>query len=124
MSVTAESVDYKIADISLAEWGRKEIDIAEHEMPGLMATRAKYGAEKPLQGVRIMGSLHMTIPDRRFDRNSCRTGRRCPLGLMQHLLDTRPRRRRNRKSWRSGLCVEGRNVRRILVVHKTGADLA
>ena len=61
MSVTAESVDYKIADISLAEWGRKEIDIAEHEMPGLMATRAKYGAEKPLQGVRIMGSLHMTI---------------------------------------------------------------
>ena len=59
--MTAESVDYKIADISLAEWGRKEIDIAEHEMPGLMATRAKYGAEKPLQGVRIMGSLHMTI---------------------------------------------------------------
>jgi len=54
-------VDYKVADISLAEFGRKEIEIAEHEMPGLMATRAKYGPEKPLQGVRIMGSLHMTI---------------------------------------------------------------
>jgi adenosylhomocysteinase len=53
--------DYKIADITLADFGRKEIDIAEHEMPGLMQTRAKYGPEKPLQGVRIMGSLHMTI---------------------------------------------------------------
>ncbi len=53
--------DYKVADISLADWGRKELDIAEHEMPGLMATREKYGAEQPLKGVRIMGSLHMTI---------------------------------------------------------------
>ena len=53
--------DYKVADITLADFGRKEIDIAEHEMPGLMQTRAKYGPEKPLQGVRIMGSLHMTI---------------------------------------------------------------
>ena len=53
--------DYKVRDISLADFGRKEIEIAEHEMPGLMATRAKYGPEKPLQGVRIMGSLHMTI---------------------------------------------------------------
>ena len=53
--------DYKVRDIALADFGRKEIEIAEHEMPGLMATRAKYGPEKPLQGVRIMGSLHMTI---------------------------------------------------------------
>jgi adenosylhomocysteinase len=53
--------DYKVRDIGLAEFGRKEIDIAEQEMPGLMVTRAKYGPEKPLQGVRIMGSLHMTI---------------------------------------------------------------
>ncbi len=52
---------YKVADISLAEWGRKEISVAEHEMPGLMAIRRKYAAEKPLDGVRIMGSLHMTI---------------------------------------------------------------
>jgi adenosylhomocysteinase len=53
--------DYKVADITLAEWGRKEINIAEKEMPGLMAIREKYAKEKPLQGVRITGSLHMTI---------------------------------------------------------------
>jgi len=53
--------DYKIADISLADFGRKEIEIAEKEMPGLMAIRRKYAKEKPLKGVRIMGSLHMTI---------------------------------------------------------------
>ncbi len=52
---------YKVADISLAEFGRKEIDIAEHEMPGLMAIRKKYASEKPLKGARVMGSLHMTI---------------------------------------------------------------
>lgn len=53
--------DYKVADISLAEWGRKELDIAEHEMPGLMSIRKKYAATKPLKGVRVTGSLHMTI---------------------------------------------------------------
>jgi adenosylhomocysteinase len=53
--------EYKVADLSLAEWGRKEINIAEHEMPGLMAIRNKYAAAKPLAGVRITGSLHMTI---------------------------------------------------------------
>ena len=52
---------YKVADMSLAGWGRKEIEIAEHEMPGLMAVRRKYGPQKPLKGVRVMGSLHMTI---------------------------------------------------------------
>ena len=56
-----KNLAYKIADISLAEWGRKEIEIAEKEMPGLMALRKKYGNEKPLKGARIMGSLHMTI---------------------------------------------------------------
>src|ERR1700752_3432136 len=53
--------EYKVADMSLADWGRKEISIAEHEMPGLMSIRRKYAAEKPLAGVRITGSLHMTI---------------------------------------------------------------
>ena len=55
------TADYKVADIALAEWGRKEIMIAEQEMPGLMAIRRKYAAEKPLAGVRITGSLHMTL---------------------------------------------------------------
>jgi len=54
-------LDYKVKDISLAEYGRKAIDISEHEMPGLMAIRRKYAAAKPLKGVRITGSLHMTI---------------------------------------------------------------
>ena len=53
--------DFKVADISLADWGRKELDIAEHEMPGLMSIRKKYAAAKPLKGVRVTGSLHMTI---------------------------------------------------------------
>src|ERR1700734_946730 len=53
--------EYKVADLGLADWGRKEIEIAEQEMPGLMAIRNKYAAEKPLKGVRVTGSLHMTI---------------------------------------------------------------
>jgi adenosylhomocysteinase len=60
-NISTQAKDYRIADIGLAEWGRREISIAEHEMPGLMATRRKYAADKPLEGVRIMGSLHMTI---------------------------------------------------------------
>jgi adenosylhomocysteinase len=60
-ALEVEHVAYKVADLSLAEWGRKEIAIAEHEMPGLMAIRNKYAAEKPLKGVRVTGSLHMTI---------------------------------------------------------------
>ncbi|MAF23045.1 MAG: adenosylhomocysteinase [Roseibacillus sp.] len=64
MSVIAEEpkvLPYKVADLGLAEFGRKEIEIAEYEMPGLMAVSEKYGAERPLDGVRVMGSLHMTI---------------------------------------------------------------
>jgi len=57
----SEHTDYKVADLSLAAWGRKEIAIAETEMPGLMALREKYGTQKPLAGARISGSLHMTI---------------------------------------------------------------
>src|SRR5437764_15460285 len=53
--------DSAVADIGLAEWGRKEITIAETEMPGLMATRAEFGASQPLKGARVAGSLHMTI---------------------------------------------------------------
>src|SRR5437879_9544789 len=55
------AADFAVADLSLAEFGRKEIRLAEHEMPGLMAVRAEYAAAQPLAGARIMGSLHMTI---------------------------------------------------------------
>jgi len=60
-SKTGTFSDYKVADLSLADWGRKEIELAEVEMPGLMACRAEYGPEKPLRGARITGSLHMTV---------------------------------------------------------------
>src|SRR3954465_8446434 len=58
---TAAKVDFKVADLSQADYGRAEMTLAEHEMPGLMNLRDKYGAEKPLKGARITGSLHMTI---------------------------------------------------------------
>jgi adenosylhomocysteinase len=60
-TATLNQTDFKVADLSLADWGRKEISIAEYEMPGLMAIRRKYATEKPLAGVRVTGSLHMTI---------------------------------------------------------------
>jgi adenosylhomocysteinase len=61
MTTLTETADYKVADIGLAEFGRKEITLAEHEMPGLMAMRSEYGEQKPLKGARISGSLHMTV---------------------------------------------------------------
>jgi adenosylhomocysteinase len=61
MTTITETTDYKVADIGLADFGRKEITLAEHEMPGLMAMRREYGESKPLKGARISGSLHMTV---------------------------------------------------------------
>jgi adenosylhomocysteinase len=61
MTATTQASDYKVADISLAAYGRKEIELAEHEMPGLMKTREEFAAQQPLKGARITGSLHMTI---------------------------------------------------------------
>src|SRR5476651_423255 len=60
-TINQTAAEFKVADLTLAEWGRKEISIAEAEMPGLMAIRRKHAASKPLAGVRITGSLHMTI---------------------------------------------------------------
>jgi adenosylhomocysteinase len=59
--MSAPASKFKVADLSLAAFGRKEIDLAENEMPGLMATREKYAADQPLKGARIAGCLHMTI---------------------------------------------------------------
>jgi adenosylhomocysteinase len=59
--LTTKTEDYKVADMSLAGWGRREIVLAEKEMPGLMALRAEYAGQQPLKGARIAGSLHMTI---------------------------------------------------------------
>src|SRR5438093_1757967 len=60
-TIERTKADYKVADINLTDWGRKEISIAEKEMPGLMAIREKYATSKPLADVRVTGSLHMTI---------------------------------------------------------------
>ena len=60
-TTTTPAADFKVKDITLADWGRKEISVAEHEMPGLMSVRKKFGPGKPLKGVRVTGSLHMTI---------------------------------------------------------------
>ena len=61
MSNTTEKVTYKVKDLSLADWGRKEIKLAEAEMPGLMSLREEFGQSKPLSGARIAGCLHMTV---------------------------------------------------------------
>ena len=69
-SVKTSTPNYIISDISLSEFGRKEIKIAETEMPGLMALIEKYNSDKPLKGAKIAGSLHMTNSDSCFNRNS------------------------------------------------------
>ena len=96
--------DYKVADISLAGWGRREIAIAESEMPALMAIRARYRDSQPLAGAKILGCIHMTI--------------QTALVLLQHLLDAGPRRRGDRGFGRRGLRVEGRDRGRVRVVHR------
>ncbi len=88
--------DYVIKDIALAAFGRKEIEIAETEMPGLMALREEFGTVKPLRGARITGSLHMTIQTAVLIETLTALGARSPLGDLQHLLDAGPCRRRDR----------------------------
>ena len=100
------TLDYKVADITLAEFGRKEISIAEHEMPGLMATREKYGPSKPLAGVKVMGSLHMTIQTAVLIETLVDLGCRCSLVFMQYFLHSRSRCCCNCGSWHSSICLE------------------
>ncbi len=85
--------DYHVKDIKLDDWGRTEIEIAETEMPGLMATREEYGKAQPLKGARIAGSLHMTIQT---------------AVLVQHLFNSGSRRRRNRGRRHAGFRFQGR----------------
>ena len=108
-TVERNTAAYKVADLSLADWGRKEISIAEHEMPGLMAIRHKYAAEKPLKGVRVSGSLHMTIQTAVLIETLTRSGRDGALGELQHFLDAGSRGGGDCGGGRSGVCVEGRD---------------
>ena len=127
---------YKVRDLSLAEFGRKEIRLAEQEMPGLMALRARYKGKAPLAGAKVMGSLHMTIQTAVLIETLAGSRRRRPLGLVQHLLDAgsrgrRGRRRPSRDRRHAGespghprVRLEGRDARGVLVVHERGADVA
>ena len=131
MTVTPTQ-DYKVADLGLAEFGRKEISLAEHEMPGLMSIREEFGASKPLAGARISGALHMTIQTAVLDRDARRPRRRGALGLLQHLLDPGPRRgggrrRRTAPSGPRGVPIfawKGETLRGVLGVHAQTLDLA
>lgn len=93
MTLTADvrnGIDFKVADLSLAEFGRKEIRLAEHEMPGLMALRREYADVLPLKGARVSGSLHMTVQIAVLIEDAGRTRRRGALGVVQHLLHPGP----------------------------------
>ena len=116
--------DYKVADIGLAEFGRKEITLAEHEMPGLMSTRREYADAQPLKGARITGSLHMTIQTAVLIETLVALGAEVRWASLQHLLDAGPRRRGDRRRRHPGLRLEGRDARRVLVVHRADAHLA
>ena len=132
MSNETRTHDFKVADLSLAEFGRKEIVLAEHEMPGLMAMRAEFGAAKPLAGARITGSLHMTIQTAVLIETLTALGAEvrwasCNIFSTQdHAAAGWPwaRRDRRRPEGRSGLRVEGRDPRGLLVVHRAGPPLA
>ena len=95
-SRSTTKLDFKVADLELAEWGRKEIELAEVEMPGLVACREEYGPRKPLKGARITGSLHMTIQTAVLIETLVDLGARSAMGELQHLLDPGPRRGRGR----------------------------
>ena len=124
MTTSTATQDYKVADIGLADFGRKEIALAEVEMPGLMQTREEFGAEQPLKGARITGSLHMTIQTAVLIETLVGARRRGALGQLQHLLDPGPRRGRDRRGRHPGLRLEGRDAGGVLVVHRAGAALA
>ena len=94
--MSADQLPYQVADLSLAAFGRKEIQLAEHEMPGLMAVRAEYAPSQPLRGARITGSLHMTVQTAVLIETLVAHRRAGPLGQLQHLLHPGPRRRRGR----------------------------
>jgi adenosylhomocysteinase len=89
-SETKNFADYQVADLALADWGRKEIAIAQTEMPGLMAIREEFAAEQPLRGARDRGLAAHDDPDRRADRDAAGARRRRPLGVVQHLFDAGP----------------------------------
>ena len=107
-----EKLTSKVKDISLADWGRKEIKLAEAEMPGLMALRKEYGAIKPLAGARIAGCLHMTIQTAVLIETLVELGAEVTWSSC-NIFYPRPRRSSNCSSWYSSLRLERHERRRI-----------
>jgi len=97
-AVAVQGQDYKVADMTLTDWGRKEITIAETEMPGLMALREEFKGQKPLDGVRLTGCLHMTIQTAVLIET-----------VLQHFFNTGPRCGGHCGLRCTGFCLEGRN---------------
>ncbi len=133
MSTALSTADYKVADLGLAEFGRKEISLAEHEMPGLMAMRSQFGESKPLAGARIAGSLHMTVQTAVLIETLVDLGAEvrwasCNIFSTQdHAAaaivvgrDGTP----DAPSRRPGLRLEGRDPGGVLVVHRADPHLA
>ena len=127
------STDFKVADLSLAELGRKEITLAEHEMPGLMATRAEYMDAQPLRGARITGSLHMTVQTAVLIETLTALGaevRWCSCNIFSTqdaaaaAVAVGPDGTPEEPRGVPGLRLEGRDAGGVLVVHRPGAALA
>ncbi len=119
-TTTAPSIDFsdfKVADLSLAEWGRKEIELAEHEMPGLMALRERYAAQQPLEGARITGSLHMTIQTAVLIETLVALGAQVRWASCNIFSTQDHAAAAIRSDRRAGVRVEGRDARGVLVVH-------
>ena len=116
---------YKVADMSLAEFGKKEMQLSEREMPGLMELISRYGKEKPLKGFKITGSLHMTIQTAMLIKTLYELGADIRWASCNIFFDPRPCggchcRTRLCKSFR----LERRNIGRVLVVYRNGFDMA
>ena len=126
-------MDFKVADLDLADFGRTEITLAEHEMPGLMAMRERYGDSKPLAGARIAGSLHMTVQTAVLIETLVALGAEvrwasCNIFSTQDhaaaAVAVGPRGHRRRARRRPGLRLEGRDARGVLVVHPADPAVA
>ena len=114
--INTQFKDYRVADIGLADLGRREIAIAETEMPGLMSVRDEFGEVAAAQGRAHRRLAAHDDPDRGAHRDAGRARRRGALGLVQHLLDPGPRRRRDRRRRHPGVRVQGRDARGVLGV--------
>ena len=126
-------MDFKVADLTLADFGRAEITLAEHEMPGLMAMRERYGDSKPLAGARIAGSLHMTVQTAVLIETLTALGAEvrwasCNIFSTQDhaaaAVVGRSGRHPRQPAGRAGLRLEGRDAGGVLVVHRADPDLA